>query len=499
MGLAQVFTRAGVGVQAPEVTVEVYTGGGLPKISMVGLAEVAVKEARDRVRAALMNAHFRVHSGAVTISLAPADLRKRSGRFDLPIAIGMLAASSQIRSNRLADTEFIGELSLAGSVRPVRGILPVVLQSQKAGRQLIIPSGNADEAGLAGPPAPLCADNLLEVVAWLNGTKTLPEATEADQSTGLFEKDLSEVIGQEHARRALEIAAAGQHNLLFRGPPGTGKTMLSSRLPGILPPMSIDEALEAAAVDSISLAGLDVNRWRERRFRAPHHTASAIALVGGGSQPRPGEISRAHNGVLFLDELPEFGRHVLEVLREPIESGRIIICRASGEAEFPARFQLIAAMNPCPCGFHGDRQKTCICSAEQVERYLGKISGPMLDRIDLFVDVTRPKHVIIPGKGKVGDSSATVRTRVVAAHRIQIERQGLSNGGLETSGVKEFCRLNADDESFFESAAERLHLSPRGCQRVLKVARTIADLDRADEIRQAHLAEAIGLRQPGRR
>jgi magnesium chelatase family protein len=399
---------------APEVTVEVHVGGGLPRISLVGLAGVAVKEARDRVRAALTNAGFIIPRGFITISLAPADLRKSSGRFDLPIAIGILAASGQIRTDRLAECEFVGELSLGGALRPVRGVLPVVLQSQRAKRELVVPAANALEAGLAGQPSPLCAETLLDVVAWLNGNRELERAPEPGEHKPDSDKDLEDVIGQDRARRALEVAAAGQHNLVFRGPPGTGKTMLSSRLPSILPPMNRSEALEAAAVDSISLTGVDVRRWRERRFRAPHHTASAIALVGGGSNPKPGEISRAHNGVLFLDELPEFSRHVLEVLREPMESGRIVICRANGEAEFPTRFQLIAAMNPCPCGFYGDRQKQCICSAEQISRYCGKVSGPLLDRIDLFVEVARPKHVIIPGKGEAGESSVEVRKRVVS-------------------------------------------------------------------------------------
>jgi len=289
-----------------------------------------------------------------------------------------------------------------------------------------------------------------------------------------------------------------EHNLLFTGPPGTGKTMLASRLPGILPPLSHEEALDAAKVASVSQAGLDMKHWATRSFRAPHHTASSAALVGGGSRPRPGEISLAHNGVLFLDELPEFNRDVLEVLREPMESGRIIISRAACFAEFPARFQLVAAMNPCPCGYHGDRSGRCLCTSDQVQRYRGKISGPLLDRIDLFVEVARPKQIVINGKGRAGESSSAVRQRVIRAHRIQFKRQGVANGQLESAGVERHCGLNTQNVTFFGQAAEQMNLSPRACQRVLKLARTIADLDRAESVNQNHLAEAIGFRQPAR-
>ncbi|MDH5785649.1 MAG: YifB family Mg chelatase-like AAA ATPase [Chromatiales bacterium] len=494
MSLATIHTRAASGIQAPPVTVEVHLANGLPVLNIVGLPEAAVKESKDRVRAALQNARFEFPARRITVNLAPADLPKEGGRFDLPIAMGILAASGQIPTDKLEQYEFIGELALSGELRPIRGALPVALQSKQAGRTLILPQQNGPEAALISDALIHPARHLLDICAHLHGQQMLPFAEPLSTPAVPHYPDLSEVYGQHHARRALEIAAAGSHSLLFYGPPGTGKTMLASRLPGILPPMGEAEAIESAVIASVSDHGFDAQNWGRHPYRAPHHTASAVALVGGGSNPRPGEISLAHQGVLFLDELPEFDRKVLEVLREPLESGHITISRAARQAEFPARFQLVAAMNPCPCGYLGHPNGRCRCTVEQVARYRGRISGPLLDRIDMHVEVPPLPKGTLQQKQQMEESVA-VRERVNRCRTHQITKRGKANNLLDNRELKQFCALQSAEAQLLEQATERLGLSARAHQRILRLARTIADLEGADNIAANHLSEAIGYRR----
>ena len=494
MSLAIVYSRARLGMDAPLVTVEVHLSNGLPSLSIVGLPETAVRESKDRVRGAILNSHFDFPARRITINLAPADLPKEGGRFDLPIALGILAANRQIPANDLHEYEFAGELALSGELRSITGALPLSLQTARAGRLLVIPIGNAQEATLAGESRVIACRHLLDITAHLSGSQRLEHfvAEPAPHSTQEF-PDLVDVRGQQHARRALEIAASGGHSLLLVGPPGTGKTLLASRLPGILPVMSDQEALEAAAVKSICGLPLDIARWRERAFRAPHHTASAAALVGGGSRPRPGEISLAHNGVLFLDELPEFDRRVLEVLREPMETGHVVVSRAAQQAEFPARFQLVAAMNPCHCGYLGDSSGRCHCTSEQVQRYRNRISGPLLDRIDLHMEVPRLSFAALQGKKSEG--SAVVRERVITARNIQQQRNSLLNSQLTHDQIDCVCILHKTDQLLLQHAMEKLRLSARAYHRILKLARTLADMDAVGHIKTTHLTEAITYRK----
>ena len=495
MKLAIVHTRAQLGLKTPTVTVEVHVSSGLPSITIVGLPETSVRESKERVRSALINSHFEFPIGRITINLAPAELPKEGGSFDLAIALGILTATGQLPDEAVEGFEFLGELALSGVLRPVRACLPATIACKDAKRTLILPVSNAHEAQLVPGASTLYAENLLQVCAHLRGTELLCTAAPEQRTTPtkVF-ADLKDVAGQEGGKRALEIAASGGHNLLFCGPPGSGKTMLATRMPGILPGLEINQCLQVATIESVMGKLSQTTLDSMPPFRSPHHSATAPALVGGGNPPRPGEITRAHHGVLFLDELPEFSRHTLEVLREPIESGEITIARSGRSECFPARFQLLAAMNPCPCGYYGDSRRNCQCGPEQIRRYRARLSGPLLDRIDLHLQLDRPSSTDLFSTSIDSEPSATVRHRVLNCQKRQHTRQGALNAIADNDRISNALKLHYRARDLLVDAVDRHALSARAAQRVIRVARTIADVEGAGGIKEPHLLEAISYR-----
>ncbi len=493
MSLAVIYTRASIGIQAPLIAVEAHISKGLPGFTLVGLPDATVKGARDRVRSALLNNGFDFPARRITVSLAPADLPKEGGRYDLPIALSILAASEQLAAPKLPDFEFLGELALSGELRPIKGSIPAALQAALAGRRLVLPAHNRSEVSLVADSGVMVAADLRQVCLFIQNQAELETVPALGAPSLVYGgDDLSDITGQQQAKRALEIAAAGGHNLLLLGPPGTGKTMLASRLPGIMPPLGDMEAIETASLISLTNPDAALTQWRQRPFRAPHHSASMAALVGGGALPRPGEISLAHNGVLFLDELPEFQRKVLDALREPLESGEIIISRAQAKVRYPARFQLVGAMNPSPSGdYKGVHSRS---GPQQTLRYLNRLSGPFLDRFDMSIEVPLLPPGVLRQQNRSGESSATVRARVQAARERQLQRGPTINAHLNNQEVARHCRLSEPDAVFLEAVMEQLGLSVRAWHRTLKVARTLADLAGESDIQRRHLAEAVSYR-----
>lgn len=491
------YTRAQVGISAPQVTVETHLTGGIPRFTIVGLPEAAVKESKERVRSALMNSQFEFPRKRITTNLAPADIPKIGGRYDLAIAMGILAASKQIPLRGLDEYEFAAELGLSGELRPVSGVLSAAVAASEKGRVLVVAPQNADEAVLLGGNRVYACESLLALCQHLQGKEVLDfheQCFELDSPIAQSCPDLADVCGHLQPKRVLAIAGAGAHSLLMVGPPGTGKSLLSHCLPGILPELTRSQALEVAAIHSLANGGVDMARWRLAPYCAPHHTSSSVALVGGGKVPKPGLISQAHHGILFLDELPEFRRDVLEALREPLENGHITVARAAGHVSYPARFQLVAAMNPCPCGYLGDPQHECRCSPQSIERYQNKISGPLLDRIDLHVLVRPVPMSALVQHEKKGPTSHEVRGLVLNARMIQEQRQGCANSAITQNKLQLYCEMASDAQKVLADAIEKFGLSPRSYHRVLRVSRTIADLEWQELIASQHVAEALSYR-----